>query len=1022
MKSELGLGVLFTGKLDPSFDAVINRIKGTLGQLQGATQKVTAAQNQQRTGILSLQKGIQGYIKDVEALIKVQARWYGAKAILFAAVEMPISLVKQGLDFTVQVDTAEKRLRRYNVMLGEMGDTAKQADHDLIVLARQLNLNWGAPFDAIVMSADRLRAAGVELQVVMGGVLEEFTKFQTAWPEVEMDKFTKAVVGMVNTYRNMPGFKEMANDTERFRAVLDKLTVAMGIGVIEPRDLPQIMQHFGQMAQSIALSVDEMMALSVLVTNLGSKAGPAARALRGLSAGLVQEDKIKLLKQLGIEIDRNIPLGKQLLDIIGQLREKVTGSAEEGITAGASTILGKIVSVERVQPLIALIREYDKYFEILKQIQGAAGANVRTAEEMNKTLGNQWKMFVELVKEIGKMLFQSEELGRVLGLVKESVRVVGLIFLGWTTIIKGAWLALKWLSLEIYILADSLVKLATFDFKGIVDNFRSLTDWRREEQRKIAAEHEESYNLLMGIPVTPAVGPTRANAARLGFDVETPQLIKNKKIGPALIASEKAIANALLEIQKGTDKLFIELLENAYRLRLVKYEDYEARKFAAIDKGVKLEKEILDNEWDIINDQYEKDLKEAEGNEVEKIKKAREADRMRFAMKKADIDNRATLEKDNLAIQTEVRNIAISMTSMAHYYAVLDEYRNKDFESEKFTIEQRQALNKEQFNRNLISAKEYYENEMTLAKQSRDVIQQSLKDKFEDQRRKNLEEQAMPTIAGDPAKVKELKDKLIEIELKYNADVIAAERETVKILNDLWWNYAYNIEVLLSEKGILGVVRESLDQILREYELYGKRLKSATDTIAKGMADSFEGLFIDTMKLEFKSLGDYIQSFIGNIRNAFARFLADEVTKQLLAMFRGLLGSAGSASTTTLAGGQVIGASYGGGATTAWGMHRGGIVGNTSPSFTRSVPNWLFANAPRLHSGLRSDEYPAILQRGESVFPKGSSPNVEINIKNETGAEIAATPVVNFDIDKMVVGIILKNVSQNGPLRGLLKR
>lgn len=84
---------------------------------------------------------------------------------------------------------------------------------------------------------------------------------------------------------------------------------------------------------------------------------------------------------------------------------------------------------------------------------------------------------------------------------------------------------------------------------------------------------------------------------------------------------------------------------------------------------------------------------------------------------------------------------------------------------------------------------------------------------------------------------------------------------------------------------------------------------------------------------------------------------------------------------------DIIGGFFGGGSTTAkttgstWssgvsyetttGWHRGGLVGADAPTFIRSVPAVAFAGAPRLHSGggwFRSDEYPAILQRGERVL------------------------------------------------------
>jgi hypothetical protein len=51
-------------------------------------------------------------------------------------------------------------------------------------------------------------------------------------------------------------------------------------------------------------------------------------------------------------------------------------------------------------------------------------------------------------------------------------------------------------------------------------------------------------------------------------------------------------------------------------------------------------------------------------------------------------------------------------------------------------------------------------------------------------------------------------------------------------------------------------------------------------------------------------------------------------------------------------------------------LHGGGRVG-LDPVPTRFMPAALFALAPRLHQGLAGDEYPAILQRGETVVPRG---------------------------------------------------
>ncbi len=51
-------------------------------------------------------------------------------------------------------------------------------------------------------------------------------------------------------------------------------------------------------------------------------------------------------------------------------------------------------------------------------------------------------------------------------------------------------------------------------------------------------------------------------------------------------------------------------------------------------------------------------------------------------------------------------------------------------------------------------------------------------------------------------------------------------------------------------------------------------------------------------------------------------------------------------------------------------MHTGGRVGGSQRSMRSGVNPAMFAGAPRLHNGLASDEFPAILQKGEIVIPK----------------------------------------------------
>lgn len=139
-----------------------------------------------------------------------------------------------------------------------------------------------------------------------------------------------------------------------------------------------------------------------------------------------------------------------------------------------------------------------------------------------------------------------------------------------------------------------------------------------------------------------------------------------------------------------------------------------------------------------------------------------------------------------------------------------------------------------------------------------------------------------------------------------------------------------------------------------------------------------------------QSIGDAFT----NLGVATAKFFADFLQKIATAILQQLLLNA-LAGMTGFAGGGIAGA-----ATSLGGVakkHNGGIVGSSTTGGMQTaggISPALFANAPRFHSGglpgLKSDEVPTILQKGEQVLSK-NDPN---NILNQTGGggQTAATP------------------------------
>jgi len=111
-------------------------------------------------------------------------------------------------------------------------------------------------------------------------------------------------------------------------------------------------------------------------------------------------------------------------------------------------------------------------------------------------------------------------------------------------------------------------------------------------------------------------------------------------------------------------------------------------------------------------------------------------------------------------------------------------------------------------------------------------------------------------------------------------------------------------------------------------------------------AENAVGEFVKTGKLDFR---DLVTSMIADLAKLAARrFILGPIANAL----SGALGGAGGLFANIL--------------------HAGGIVGSPGPG--RMVPALAFANAPRMHAGgwagIKPDEVPAILQRGERVLSR----------------------------------------------------
>jgi uncharacterized protein (TIGR02217 family) len=147
---------------------------------------------------------------------------------------------------------------------------------------------------------------------------------------------------------------------------------------------------------------------------------------------------------------------------------------------------------------------------------------------------------------------------------------------------------------------------------------------------------------------------------------------------------------------------------------------------------------------------------------------------------------------------------------------------------------------------------------------------------------------------------------------------------------------------------------------------YASKAREIGGDIGQSLVGAFQsaetavGEFVKTGKLNFR---DLITSLLADLAQLAARrFILGPIANALSGVFSG----AGVRGAYAAPLGPRSPLTY------ANVLHAGGMVGSAGP--TRMVPAMVFAAAPRMHSGgmagLRHDEVPAILQRGERVLSR----------------------------------------------------
>ncbi|MBL0320071.1 MAG: phage tail length tape measure family protein [Alphaproteobacteria bacterium] len=162
------------------------------------------------------------------------------------------------------------------------------------------------------------------------------------------------------------------------------------------------------------------------------------------------------------------------------------------------------------------------------------------------------------------------------------------------------------------------------------------------------------------------------------------------------------------------------------------------------------------------------------------------------------------------------------------------------------------------------------------------------------------------------------------------------------------------------------------DGAARGLKKYSDEVSNAaknSERVFSNAANKIEDSLVDIVssgEFNMKKLGSLVTSIEQDIMRSFIR---ENITGPISSGLSSFLGGGSS-------GGGIFGSLF------SSIFHEGGVVGETMTS-NRSLPAFAFAGAPRFHNGLMPDEFPAILQKGETVIPRNKKVggmNVTFNI------------------------------------------
>jgi len=738
-----------------------------------------------------------------------------------------------------------------------------------------------------------------------------------------------------------------------------------------------------------------------------------AEETRSLLTGTINPRTSRIAVVLGLrneDIRQHSQNADQLFDFLMKKLEayRVAGIATQNTWKG---LMSNIIDVAKqmggiaFEPLFQVLKyELQKLFEGIVSIDEKT-KTIKWNESFLKTAQDIKEAIMGVIAEIRRMMMLIDTLAMVWGDMAEKTGIPG---------IKGWGAELK----EAYIKRYKENEKALLDYGMMVSGFKEVTNpeevaaYRAWLDKGITNPKSKFYQAeakkwnqysFASTPQNPWLLGTqtslykRESDSGLGYKQEPPPPDLNVKESEyaglrAYISALKSMYADRMQVVKKNEQNELAILEDKRKVNLISEKEHNEERVTLREETYNDELGLTKVYTRLIGEAYDVlEKKPHKQPQLDAIRENRKKDMVEMEKQLDLLEGTNEVQSRRIVIDDALLQRELALAEAARKRATAEDRLRNSLTGVLFLMEEERKRQEFKFSNKDISAPAYYGFQLNNIKE---VLSKSIE--AENQSYKAFQNNLDAKLQAAGANEKEqsrLRDEGEQRERAHYERLEQFDRDYVSNYNSLQRTFKQTRDpsIKYQMEGAGKAIGLSLDLIAKEYLDFGDQLYTLTKDIASNMVDAFSDYFFDVLKGKFNSFAAFIENFLNAVLRAMTNMFAQQATGVIMM------------------GVKAAGASFGL-------FHSGGSIGSSSPSGYKILPAGALLSAPRLHGGLASDEYPAILQKGETVLPKGkgTTPNVSIVVNNSTGQPVNVSKKdVSFNMQELVVTLWIDAAQNN---------